>query len=533
MRHEPRILLLTGRMAYYELEKIVSKETDIFVEALPISVAAFTTPALVRRHLPDYALKWSPDMVLVSGMAQGDYSEISLEFDIPVLKGTKKLTSVPLLLKHLGEIQKNLSSSIPADAILQRRTLEDLRSRYNALEREVVYGTRNFRLKSGLAIGIDLPPRIMAELVDASTRDADDTIADAKKYAKFADILDIGASISNKDPERVAEITQMVRKLGIPVSIDSLDPEEITASVDAGAEMVLSIDSGNIDVVSRIPEDVVLVCLPTNVSAGEYPHKPDERARRCHKLCDELRKSGHSKLLADPVLEAAVQPGLMSSLVAFHEYRLLDQDTPFLAGFANVTEFLDSDSLGVNAILSCLGTELGISVYLTTEERPSTFNCVKELRATAQLAFIAGMTQSPPKELGITAFAAKSSTHNIQSVPLNESYEEVTSDASGYKPDPRGCFRIGIDFSSNRILCEHRNHEGIVQRLSSKKTSPMLKEILNRDLVGSFEHAAYLGAELARAEIALQMGHDYQQDEGWSNELTSGIFLNSETEEHE
>lgn len=525
MKKGPRILLLTGRMAYDELEKIVSKENNTFVEALPISVAAFTTPKLIRRYLPNYVSKLDPDIVLISGMAQGDYSDIRKEFDIPVLKGTKKLSSVPLLLRHLDELHESLSSSIPADAMIRKRILADLRNRFEALEKEVVYGTRNFRLESGLTIGIDLPPRIMAELVDATTRDVDDTIADAKKYSEFADILDIGASISNKDPERIAEITQEVHKLGKAVSIDSLDPKEIIAGVDAGAEMVLSIDTGNIGVVSRIPENVVLVYLPTNVSAGEYPHEPHERARRCFQLHDELRKNGHSKLLADPVLEAAIQPGLMRSLVAFHEYRLLDQDTPFLAGFANVTEFLDSDSLGVNAILSCLGEELGISVYLTTEERPSTFNCVKELRATAQLAYAAKVTHSTPKELGITAFAAKSSTHGIQSVLLDEFYEDVKGDASGYKPDPKGCFRIGVDFSSNRILCEHQDRKGKVQRISSEKASLILKEILNRDLVGSVEHAAYLGAELTRAEIALQLGHDYQQDEGWTTEFSSEFLL--------
>jgi dihydropteroate synthase-like protein len=305
------------------------------------------------------------------------------------------------------------------------------------------------------------------------------------------------------------------------------------ASVDAGAEMVLSIDSGNIAVTSRIPEEVALVCLPTNVSAGQFPRDAAERAMLCDQLCNRLRRKGYSKLLADPILEAAIDPGLMRSLNAFNQYRLLDQNTPLLAGFANVTEFMDSDSLGVNAVLSCLGVELGISVFLTTEERPSTLNCIKELRATSQLAFTAKMTSSPPKEIGITAFAAKSSAMNIQSVRLNSSYEDVEAGAAGYTPDPKGCFRIGIDSFFARILCEHQSHEGIIQHLSSEKAYPMLKEILKRDLVGSVEHAAYLGAELARAEIALQLGHDYQQDEGWTTELTSDLLLGSATDERD
>ena len=76
-----------------------------------------------------------------------------------------------------------------------------------------------------------------------------------------------------------------------------------------------------------------------------------------------------------------------------------------------------------------------------------------------------------------------------------------------------------------RILCEHQDRKGKVQRISSEKASLILKEILNRDLVGSVEHAAYLGAELTRAEIALQLGHDYQQDEGWTTEFSSEFLL--------
>ncbi len=525
MKHSPRILLLTGRMAYSELQRMVSDSPNLFAEALPISVAAFTTPRLVRRNLPRFVSEYEPDIVLVSGMAQGDYSDVQRDVGVPILKGTKKLSTLPMLLKHFDAVRNELSSSHAADVIIQRQVLDELRNRFKALEREIAFGTRNFRLESGLLVGVDLPPRVMAEIVDVSVRPIDTSIADAKMYSKYCDIIDVGASIAQRDPEMVGEIVQEVRKFGVAVSVDSLDTAEIVTAVDAGAEMVLSIDYGNIEVASRIPEEVALVCLPTNVSAGEYPQDPVERASRCHHLCEDLRQSRHPKILADPVLEAAINPGLMKSLAAFHHYRSMDQDTPFLAGFANVTEFLDADSLGVNATLSCLGVELGISVFLTTEERPSTVKCVCELKCASQLAFIAKLLNSPPKELGVTAFAAKSSTHNIQAVPMDGQYTSVEQEISGYTPDPKGLFRIGIDWSSKRILCEHRNNEGKVQRLASQRMHALLKEILNRDLVGSIEHAAYIGAELSKAEIALRLGHDYQQDEDWATELTPSILL--------
>ncbi len=525
LKHETRILLLTGRMAYSQLEGVASEFSNLFVETLPISVAAFTTPRLVRRNLPAYVSKHAPDIVLISGMAQGDYSDVRSDIGIPIFKGTRKLSALPLLLKHFDAVRNDLSSSHSADGIIQQQILDELRSHVKELRQDVVVGSRNFRLESGLILGVDVPPLVMAEIVDASIRPIDVSIAEAKKHSKWSDIIDIGASIARRDPELISEIVQEVRRLGVAVSIDSLDSAEICAAVDAGAEIVLSIDSGNIDVVSKIPEDTALVCLPTNVAAGEYPQDPIERATRCHQLCNSLRNRGHPKILADPVLEAAINPGLMKSLAAFHHYRTIDQDTPLLAGLANVTEFLDTDSLGVNATLSCLGVELGISVFLTTEERPSTVHCVREIKCASQLAFIAKMLNSPPKELGFTAFAAKSSAHNIQSVDMDAPYTTVKQEVGGHTPDSKGSFRIGIDRSSSQILCEHRDPEGRVQRLAAQEMHPLLREILNQNLIGSIEHAAYVGAELSKAEIALRLGHDYQQDEDWATELSRDVFL--------
>ncbi len=498
-------------------------EPNVTIKMLPISVAAFTTPHLVRRHLPQYIPECTPDIVFVSGMAQGDYSSLSEEFGIPVLKGTRGLSSLPLLLSHLDDALENLSSTSPADVILQRMILAGLRKRMVETERDAVIGTRNFRLSSGLVIGIDVLPRIMAEVVDASTRPFDASMKVAKYYSQWADIIDIGATVSRRNPDRIAELTEEIRNLGVPVSIDSLDPKEILSAVDAGAEIVLSIDYGNVDVLSKLPEDVAIVCLPTNISAGMFSHNPVERAQKCHRLCNEIRQQGYSKILADPILEAPIRPGMTRSLVAFHHFRSLDQDTPFLAGLANVTEFVDTDTIGVNALLAFMGVELGISVFLSTEERHPTTGCIKELSSATQLAFLAKMADVPPKELGITAFAAKSSRYSVQSVVLDDTYKRVNNGRTSYTPDPKGCFRIGIHRLSGLILCEHHDMKGTILRFAAERSSLLVRELLEKGLIGTYEHAAYLGGELMKAEIALLVGHDFQQDEAWITEFSQSI----------
>ncbi|MFX1441039.1 MAG: dihydropteroate synthase-like protein, partial [Promethearchaeota archaeon] len=492
-------------------------------ECLPITVAAFTTPRIVRKHVSTLLKQNKPDLILVSGLARGDFTETAEEIGIPIMKGTRYLTALPLLLKNLRRVVPMLSAKYEADSIIQKILADQLKNHMKQLERETVFGKRNFRLRSGYPIGIDFPPRVMAEVVDVTARSVEESVATAQFFVESADILDVGATIDEQNPERIAEIVTELRRFGLPISVDSLDQNEILAGVDAGAEIVLSVDMGNVDVIDRLPEDVALVCLPTNISAGLFPPDPNERARACHNLCDHLRRKGFEKIIADPLMEAPIQPGLMKSLRAYHQCRILDENIPLLAGFANVTEFVDSDTAGMNALLACLGVELGISVFLSTEERASTYRCISELKSAALMGFIAGHMNSPPKEIGATTYVAKSSGLDVQTVSMDKAYKVVEEQDTEWKLDTGGYFRIGVDRRRNRILCEHKARKQEVQGFISETANAILQEILSTGLVTSVSHAAYLGSELTKAEIALKSGHNYRQDEPWDIELSRNI----------
>ncbi|MEM4196369.1 MAG: DUF4346 domain-containing protein, partial [Methanothermobacter sp.] len=47
---------------------------------------------------------------------------------------------------------------------------------------------------------------------------------------------------------------------------------------------------------------------------------------------------------------------------------------------------------------------------------------------------------------------------------------------------------------------------------TSDSAKRLYEEIINRKLVSRLEHAAYLGAELQKAEIAMRTGKGYVQD---------------------
>ncbi|KXX65670.1 DUF4346 domain-containing protein [Marichromatium gracile] len=79
--------------------------------------------------------------------------------------------------------------------------------------------------------------------------------------------------------------------------------------------------------------------------------------------------------------------------------------------------------------------------------------------------------------------------------------------------DPKGFFIITIDPAAGEILCRHHwpdhapGHE-----IRSHSAERVLLGLLRAELVTQLDHAAYLGAELTKAETALRLGLDYHQD---------------------
>jgi tetrahydromethanopterin S-methyltransferase subunit A len=79
-----------------------------------------------------------------------------------------------------------------------------------------------------------------------------------------------------------------------------------------------------------------------------------------------------------------------------------------------------------------------------------------------------------------------------------------------YQHDKAGKFIIGTDASS--ILVEHYNSKGELLRLIQGSSARDLCILLIRNgWVSRLDHAAYLGRELALAEIALQQGAPYER----------------------
>src|SRR2546430_16730261 len=62
-----------------------------------------------------------------------------------------------------------------------------------------------------------------------------------------ADLIDIGCTPGREFPDLAAVVGELVAA-GTRVSIDSLEPSEIRTAVQAGAELVLSVNGSNLEV---------------------------------------------------------------------------------------------------------------------------------------------------------------------------------------------------------------------------------------------------------------------------------------------
>ncbi|MEM7815668.1 MAG: DUF4346 domain-containing protein, partial [Candidatus Aenigmatarchaeota archaeon] len=82
-----------------------------------------------------------------------------------------------------------------------------------------------------------------------------------------------------------------------------------------------------------------------------------------------------------------------------------------------------------------------------------------------------------------------------------------------YVADPNGYFTIHPNKEKGEIVVHHHNINGKITKIVAGKTAEEIYHTVVRlGLVSRMEHAAYLGRELAKAELALRKNLDYEQD---------------------
>ena len=576
---EMRIIAVTGKKAESMLRKEIARwraqnqsEHDCEIITQDIEIAAFTTPETLKRALKNLLSESAAndtandaandaaneavedrtsaveadeagtgcggsrgdedecetlrkylancDLILVSGLCKADFRDLERDIGVPIRLGPRDVRDIADVLEYAAEIE--FSRSVPADVFLRNRRREHASEMLRSLESAA---SASFSVK-GVKIGGNSRMKVCAEIVDATLLSEDEIRRIMQKYLKSgADIIDIGVHIgaSPDDVERAVKAALSCDP-SVPISVDTTDADLIIAAIEAGADMVLSLNSDNMKKVGENVADagVVAVVIPDlTASCNECGNECGNECSSVESLLRNIQSARemHIEIIADPVLNAPGY-GLASSLHNYFVFRQYDRDTPLFLGVGNVTELIDADSVGVNAILAAIASELRASVLFTTEHSDKCAGSVRELRTAAEMMMVA--SGGPPKDVGIDLLVLKEKRRRKEreievcsknaNAECNSDIIVIAHENESWHIDPFGCFRIEICETpyGRRILAEH---EPSGKKIVGKTAKEILDTILRLGLVSLMEHAAYLGRELAKAEIAMKIGRSYGQDE--------------------
>jgi dihydropteroate synthase-like protein len=430
-----RVSFVTGKLAEPALRKVLADMSPPFahdVTVLGITVAALMTTSWIARHLA--AVPDETDLVLIPGLCEGDPETIRQQVGVPVEKGPKDLRAIP---RYFGR-------NVPPD--------------YGAWDIEIVAEINNV-------------PRL--------TRQEARQTADYFRQSG-ADIIDIGCTPGLPFPE-LGDVVREFVGAGMRVSIDTFDAAEIRTAVAAGAELVLSVNGTNLEVIPHIARGGARAVVVPD------PGGPWDSVDR---TIGELENIG-VRYLIDPVIEP-IGFGFMTSLERYAEARRRYPNAELMMGVGNVTELTAADSTGVNAVLIAICQELGIRTVLTTEVIPWARGSVREIDVARQLMHHAISNRTVPKHIDERLVTTKDTELLAYS-------EDELRDLQRRITDPN--FRIFTDRSTITVL----NREKFVRGTD-------IQEIFSQLDVSEATHAFYLGKELAKAKLAITLGKTYRQE---------------------
>lgn len=512
-----KVLIVTGKLASSTVKEVSKKsKQETYVYTMDTPIAAFLTPKRILKeikNLKDPDLK-SFDMIITPGLIRKDVSEIELETGIPTYKGSTNAADLYIVLDMAEELE--LSPKKPADKLieeeLQKRALKFIEDFENNEENtEKLLKKPENILVGNLPVGEDFPMRVLAEIANAPLLSKEELIKRAKYFVENgAQMIDIGMIAGET---RADEISGMVKTLkdnlnGIPVSIDTLNPVEIKAAVEADVDMVLSFDLGNYEEVLPLMQEknIPAVILPTNFKENWTPETVEDRVNALEEL---MQKCKGIDVIADLILDPVNSQSVVESIIACREFKSRNK-IPLFFGVGNVTELMDTDSVGVNAMLSGIAMELGASILFTPEESGKTIGSVHELAVSSKMMFLAKNRGSIPKDLGINLIVLKDKR---RSGSITEEIDApVLEGAENYKftQDPQGSFKILVENGFIKAVHYVNMQPDLIIKGQTAKS--VYDEIIKRELVSRLEHATYLGSELQKAEIAAVLNKNYIQD---------------------
>jgi dihydropteroate synthase-like protein len=402
------------------------------VAVLKITVAALMTTPWIARFLE---VPPGTELILLPGLVEGETSVLVERFGVRVEKGPKDLREIP---RYFGQALAAVD--------------------YGPYDIEILAEINN-------------APKLSREAIRAA--------ADYFR-AGGADVIDVGCTPGVPFPA-LGDVVRELRAAGMRVSVDSFEPAEIRAAVEAGAELVLSVNRSNREVARELAGSGVRVVAIPDFGEG---------IETLPATLEALEGWGIGYLI-DPVIEP-IGFGFTASLERYAETHRRYPDAGQMMGVGNITELTSADTTGVHALLLAIAQETGVRAVLTTEVIPWARGAVREIDIARRLMFHAVRHRTLPKNVDDRLVTVKDpDILEYDEAELRRLHAAVT--------DPN--FRIFTDRTTITVF----NHELFVRGTD-------IQEIFAQLGVDEATHAFYLGRELAKAKLAITLGKTYRQE---------------------
>jgi dihydropteroate synthase-like protein len=430
------ILFLTGRLAEPSLRKVLASlqpaQFTYGVHVLGLQVAGLMTTDMIRRRLPSTE---GAQRVLVPGRCRGALEPLAAHFGVPFERGPEELKDLPQFFGRGGATAPDLSH-------------------YDV--------------------------RIFAEIVDAPDMSVETILAQARRYAEAgADVIDLGC-LPQTPFAHLEDAVTAVRESGYRVSVDSMNSDELLRGGRAGCDYLLSLKRETLWLANEVAATPVLIPAEHADMASLYE-------------AIEILSKQDRAFIADPILDP-IHFGFTESLVRYRDLRRAFPHLQIMMGTGNLTELTDADTIGMQAVLAGIMSELSITHLLTTQVSGHAQGVVQEADAARRLMYAARTAETLPRGLNGGLLALRDAR------PFPYSAEEIAATAQSVK-DPS--FRVQVSEEGIHVY----NRDGVHTANEPFRFYPQL------GLEGDASHAFYLGVELARAQIAWQLGKRYAQDE--------------------
>ncbi|MEM3351847.1 MAG: dihydropteroate synthase-like protein [Saccharolobus sp.] len=479
-----KVLLVTGTLAAPILTEIVKNinDTKIEIKILNYPVASLMSTKFIAESLKQ--MKIDADYILLPGLVYGDAKIVEEVTKIKTYKGTKEAWDLPRVIDALKK-GLELSTIEPADILLNKITNNDIQGKLKSIEEEakVAFEIGNIKIPTS-------PPpfRIFLEVNHKTD------INELNRVKNNIDFVVVGFPVGHDDIEEVRNKIKELIDYGYIVGIDAESPRELIEGVKAGAEIVFNLNEVNLEKLEEIKKEAGFVAAPFNV---------ENRGEITVKIAKEAKRRGFDKIIADPILSPPLK-GLVNSIIDYKYVKENLPDVPTLMGILNVTELLDADSVGINALLTAIAGELGIPNLLIMEKGKTKWSSL-EVREATKMISIALKEKRFPKDLGIDLIILKDKRRRREKVNANleiKEHIEPEMDRAGFCKIFVCDDGIGVEWiGKERITIKGKEGLSVGRALVRR-----IKDI-------SVEHSLYIGYELAKAEIAYQLDKDYIQDQ--------------------